>query len=193
MLQRNMAGDVLAEALTGQLYPEELQARLRPFGIGEQVAVLAFSPPDPAVPRPRCWSGSLEREGRAQPRGDPRGAVVRGDRRGVGGAQRRRVPARRSMLARKLRAELAARFGEVARRPAASRRRDALAAPQLPRGALRAGGRAPAERRRPGGRASYAGPRRLPAAALAAGRRRADLLLPQRARSGRAGRGRVRR
>ena len=30
MLQRNMAGDVLAEALTGHLYPEDLQARLRP-------------------------------------------------------------------------------------------------------------------------------------------------------------------
>jgi PucR family transcriptional regulator, purine catabolism regulatory protein len=42
MLQRNMAGDVLAEALTGHLYPEDLQARLRPFGIGEQMAVLAF-------------------------------------------------------------------------------------------------------------------------------------------------------
>jgi PucR family transcriptional regulator, purine catabolism regulatory protein len=43
MLQRNMAGDVLAEALTGHLYPEDLQARLRPFGIGEQLAVLAFA------------------------------------------------------------------------------------------------------------------------------------------------------
>jgi purine catabolism regulator len=49
MLQRNMVGDVLAEALTGHLYPEDLQARLRPFGIGEQVAVLAFSPPDPTA------------------------------------------------------------------------------------------------------------------------------------------------
>jgi PucR family transcriptional regulator, purine catabolism regulatory protein len=49
MLQRNMAGDVLAEALTGHLYPEELQARLRPFGIGEQVAVLAFSLDDPSA------------------------------------------------------------------------------------------------------------------------------------------------
>ncbi len=48
MLQRNMAGDVLAEALTGHLYPEELQARLQPFGIGEQAAVLAFSLEDPA-------------------------------------------------------------------------------------------------------------------------------------------------
>ena len=42
LLQRNMAGDVLAEALTGRLYPDELQARLRPFGIGESAAVLAF-------------------------------------------------------------------------------------------------------------------------------------------------------
>jgi purine catabolism regulator len=42
MLQRSMAGDVLAEALTGHLYPEEVQARLGPFGIGEQLAVLAF-------------------------------------------------------------------------------------------------------------------------------------------------------
>src|SRR5207248_2679267 len=49
MLQRNMAGDVLAEALTGHLYPEELQARLRPFGIGEQVAVLAFQLDDPSA------------------------------------------------------------------------------------------------------------------------------------------------
>src|SRR5438034_10372313 len=49
MLQRNMAGDVLAEALAGHLYPEDLRARLRPFGIGEQVAVLAFRPPDPSA------------------------------------------------------------------------------------------------------------------------------------------------
>jgi PucR family transcriptional regulator, purine catabolism regulatory protein len=48
MLQRNMAGDVLAEALTGHLYPEDVQARLRPFGIGERVAVLAFSLEDPS-------------------------------------------------------------------------------------------------------------------------------------------------
>src|ERR1700681_743163 len=49
LLQRNMVGDVLAEALTGHLYPDELQARLRPFGIGEQVAVLAFSMEDPSA------------------------------------------------------------------------------------------------------------------------------------------------
>ena len=48
MLQRNMVGDVLAEALTGHLYPEDLKARLRPFGIREQVAVLAFAVGDPS-------------------------------------------------------------------------------------------------------------------------------------------------
>jgi len=49
LLQRTMVGDVLAEALSGRLYPEDLQARLRPFGIGEQVAVLAFRPADPSA------------------------------------------------------------------------------------------------------------------------------------------------
>ncbi|HEY3759562.1 MAG TPA: PucR family transcriptional regulator ligand-binding domain-containing protein [Solirubrobacteraceae bacterium] len=52
MLQRSMAGDVLADALTGRLYPDELQARLRPFGVGEQAAVLAFVAPDPTVAAP---------------------------------------------------------------------------------------------------------------------------------------------
>jgi Purine catabolism regulatory protein-like family/PucR C-terminal helix-turn-helix domain/GGDEF-like domain len=62
MLQRSMAGDVLAEALTGNLYPEELQAKLRPFGIGEQAAVLAFSMSDPAVGAP-LLERALERAG----------------------------------------------------------------------------------------------------------------------------------
>jgi hypothetical protein len=62
LLQRSMAGDVLAEALTGNLYPEELQAKLRPFGIGEQAAVLAFSLSDPAVGAP-LLERVLERAG----------------------------------------------------------------------------------------------------------------------------------
>jgi purine catabolism regulator len=49
LLQRNMAGDVLAEALTGRLYPDELQSRLRPFGIGESAAVLAFALREPGT------------------------------------------------------------------------------------------------------------------------------------------------
>ncbi len=50
--ERRLAGDVLAEALTGRLHPEELQARLLPFGIGEQAAVLAFALRDPDAAAP---------------------------------------------------------------------------------------------------------------------------------------------
>jgi hypothetical protein len=71
MLQRGMAGDVLAEALTGRLYPEELQARLRPFGIGERAAVLAFALPDPSTAAPLVE--------RMLARGDVQGAGVGGE------------------------------------------------------------------------------------------------------------------
>lgn len=50
--ERRLAGDVLAEALTGRLHPEELAARLRPFGLGEEVAVLAFATGDPVAAEP---------------------------------------------------------------------------------------------------------------------------------------------
>lgn len=50
--ERRLAGDVLAEALTGRLQPEELAARLRPFGIGDEVAVLAFATADPVAAEP---------------------------------------------------------------------------------------------------------------------------------------------
>jgi purine catabolism regulator len=109
MLQRNMAGDVLAEALTGHLYPEDLQARLRPFGIGEQIAVLAFALDDPsaaAAPLERA----LERErvhSLVAIRAGLLCAVLDGER----------VDALK--LARKLREELSARFGGV--RASASR------------------------------------------------------------------------
>jgi purine catabolism regulator len=109
MLQRNMAGDVLAEALTGHLYPEDLQARLRPFGIGEQVAVMAFSLADPTaaaalleriLERGRVGNLVAIRMGLLC-------AVI--DAEGVDPIE----------LARKVRAELATRFGGV--RAAASR------------------------------------------------------------------------
>jgi purine catabolism regulator len=109
MLQRSMAGDVLAEALTGHLYPEQVQARLRPFGIGEQVAVLAFGLSDPSAA-----AGPLERilEREKVPclvaiRTGLLCAVVNAD--GLEPVE----------LTRKVRAVLAARFGEV--RAAASR------------------------------------------------------------------------
>jgi purine catabolism regulator len=109
ILQRNMAGDVLAEALTGHLYPEDLQARLRPFGIGEQVAVLAFSLADPSAA-----AATLERALEAE---QVRSLVaIRG---GLLCAVIDALEGDPIELARKLRLELAARFGDV--RAAASR------------------------------------------------------------------------
>jgi purine catabolism regulator len=109
MLQRSMVGDVLAEALTGHLYPEDLQARLRPFGIGEQVAVLAFRTNDSSEA-----AAAVERmlERRRVPslvaiRGGLLCAVV--DVPASGGSSALEPVA----LARKLRAELATRFGEA--------------------------------------------------------------------------------
>jgi PucR family transcriptional regulator, purine catabolism regulatory protein len=109
MLQRNMAGDVLAEALTGHLYPEDLQARLRPFGIGELLAVLAFALEDPSAGA-AALERLLEREGvnsLVAIRAGLLCAVIDAD--GTDPIE----------LARKLRAELRARFGEA--RAAASR------------------------------------------------------------------------
>jgi purine catabolism regulator len=52
--ERRLAGDVFAEALTGRLDPDELAARLRPFGLGEELCVLAFAfaVADPAAAAP---------------------------------------------------------------------------------------------------------------------------------------------
>jgi purine catabolism regulator len=47
--ERRLAGDVLAQALTGRLAESEIESRLRPFGIGEQAAVLVFDCEDPAA------------------------------------------------------------------------------------------------------------------------------------------------
>ena len=108
MLQRNLAGDVLAEALTGHLYPEELQARLRPFGIGERVAVLAFALADPSAAAPML-ERILERDHRnnlVAIRGGLLCAVVDGERLDP------------ITLAREVRGELTG-FGQV--RAAASR------------------------------------------------------------------------
>jgi purine catabolism regulator len=109
MLQRNMAGDVLAEALTGHLYPEELQARLRPFGIGEQVAVLAFALADPSAAA-STLERALERE-RVHSL-----VAIRG---GLLCAVIDALDQEPLELARGVRAELAARYGGV--RAAASR------------------------------------------------------------------------
>src|SRR6204780_5169506 len=103
LLQRTMVGDVLAEVLSGHLYPEDLQARLRPFGIGEQVAVLAFRTRDPSAA-----ASTVERvlearhvAGLVAVRGGLLCAVV--DPAGVDPRA----------LAGKIRTELKSRFGEV--------------------------------------------------------------------------------
>lgn len=116
LLQRTMVGDVLAEVLTGHLYPEDLQARLRPFGIGEQVAVLAFKPQDPSAAA-TVVEAMLERErvpSLVAIRAGLLCAVI--DQSSANGAGSAWSPME---LARKLRLELASRFGEV--RAAASR------------------------------------------------------------------------
>ena len=40
--ERRLAGDVLAEALTGKLSEDELAVRLEPFGVSSAAAVLVF-------------------------------------------------------------------------------------------------------------------------------------------------------
>ncbi len=50
--ERRLAGDVLAEALTGRLEPDELQRRLRPFGISSRAAVVVFALDDPGAGEP---------------------------------------------------------------------------------------------------------------------------------------------
>lgn len=54
--ERRLAGDLLAEAVSGSLEPRELAARLRPFGIGDDTAVLVF-----AVENPHAAEGDLDK------------------------------------------------------------------------------------------------------------------------------------
>jgi purine catabolism regulator len=63
--ERRLAGDVLAEALTGRLHPEELAARLLPFGLGEEVAVLAFATDDPVAAEPQLDEALAQADVRA--------------------------------------------------------------------------------------------------------------------------------
>jgi purine catabolism regulator len=57
--ERRLAGDVLAEALTGRLSDDELGTRLRPFGVGTSAAVLVFADRDGAPPA--AAEGDLDR------------------------------------------------------------------------------------------------------------------------------------
>ncbi len=58
--ERRLAGDVLAEALTGRLSESELAVRLRPFGVGASAAVLVFSRPDGDITATQA-EGDLDR------------------------------------------------------------------------------------------------------------------------------------
>jgi purine catabolism regulator len=57
--ERRLAGDVLAEALTGRLSEDELAMRLRPFGVGGDAAVIVFGGGDGAPPA--AAEGDLDR------------------------------------------------------------------------------------------------------------------------------------
>jgi purine catabolism regulator len=101
--ERRLAGDVLAEALTGQLDAGDLAARLRPFGIGSDAAVITFS-----LAQPPAAEADLDRAIAAAGRGalvatrqDLLCAVVEGD--GLDPVA----------LAQRARAALAERHGEV--------------------------------------------------------------------------------
>jgi purine catabolism regulator len=50
--ERRLAGDVLAEALTGRLPEHEVESRMRPFGVGAVAAVLVFSVDTPTAAEP---------------------------------------------------------------------------------------------------------------------------------------------
>lgn len=54
--ERRLAGDVLAQALTGHLAESEIESRLRPFGVGGQAAVLVFDTEDPGAAEPELES-----------------------------------------------------------------------------------------------------------------------------------------
>jgi PucR family transcriptional regulator, purine catabolism regulatory protein len=58
--ERRLAGDVLAQALTGRLAESEIESRLRPFGVAGQAAVLVFACDDPGAAEPDLEAGLLE-------------------------------------------------------------------------------------------------------------------------------------
>jgi purine catabolism regulator len=62
--ERRLAGDVLAEALAGELDASEVAARLRPFGVGADAAVLTF-----ALDQPQAAEADLDRAIAAAGRG----------------------------------------------------------------------------------------------------------------------------
>jgi PucR family transcriptional regulator, purine catabolism regulatory protein len=68
--ERRLAGDVLAEALTGRLSESELAVRLRPFGVGANAAVLVFARADREAAALGEGAGAV-REGASSARAGP--------------------------------------------------------------------------------------------------------------------------
>src|SRR5215211_1846002 len=162
--ERRLAGDVLAEAVGGRLSEHELSTRLAPFGVGAEAAVLVFAAGGDA-PAPQL-EGELDR--------------FLSDA-GVGAL----VATRERLLCAVVDCREGADPGglaERARRALAAAGSGGGAAAQLPRSALRSRGCRAGQR---GRAASGLVPRsrRLPAAAVAAGRRGAAAVLRQRART----------
>ena len=58
--ERRLAGDLLADALSGRVDSEELSGRLRPFGIGSEAAVLIFELDDPTAAEATLETGLAE-------------------------------------------------------------------------------------------------------------------------------------
>jgi purine catabolism regulator len=172
--ERRLAGDVIGGALTGQLIGEQISERLRPFGIGERIAVIAADCADPRAGARGCaersWFGRDRRGGA----GRSRRAAVRGLRPVRPGA-RRGGPAR----ARRDPGGSARTRGGERRGPGSG------AASPLERGPLRPRGGRHRQRSRPG-RRHRGRPGHLRPAAVAAGSGRAAALLRRRARADRA-------
>lgn len=62
--ERRLAGDLLADALSGRLDAEELAGRLRPFGVHSEAAVLVVAIDDPPAGEPRL-EAALAQSGEA--------------------------------------------------------------------------------------------------------------------------------
>ena len=188
--ERRLAGDVLSALVAGDLAGAELARRLEPFGLRERAGALVLAPP---------------RGARAAGRG---GARARACARRPAAASSpppgrflcALLPAAGDDELFALAERLHARVARDGRRAAAGRRR---AAPSRPAScgaastrraarSRRARSRSTAQRRRAGAR-HLPRPRLLPAAALAAGRRRAAAVLRLDPRPDRGVRGRLRR
>ncbi len=134
--ERRLAGDVLAAVVSGELSGPELGRRLEPFGLADRVAAIVVARPGngrgSAGPAELALSASLRDDaatGLVASTGSLTCALVPGidhDELVVAGRTRRGSPRGR-----------ARRAGSDRRRPGGARR---AGAPQLPRGAVRAGG-----------------------------------------------------